>query len=130
MRAERELTEPPGHQGETREAAGPGQDPSPALAIEGTWRAGWKMCLKERGETQAGPCHGGGADFGPYPENEGSYMGWNLVSLISRVFCLFVFLAEQGTWDLIPNQGVNLCLLPWKQSPNHWTAREVPDFQF
>ena len=24
------------------------------------------------------------------------------------------------------DQGSNLCPLQWKQSPNHWTAREFP----
>lgn len=58
--------------------------------------------------------------------------GWNLVSLISRVFCLFGFFwRSRAHGILVPNQGVEPVPLAMEvQSPNHWTAREVPDFQF
>ena len=35
-------------------------------------------------------------------------------------FCVFL-LSPYGMWD-----GLNLCPQQWKQSPNHWTTREVP----
>ena len=36
-------------------------------------------------------------------------------------FFFFFSLSPCGMWD-----GVNLCPQQWKQSPNHWTTREVP----
>ena len=39
--------------------------------------------------------------------------------------CIFFF----GCWHLgfsFSDQGLKLCPLQWKQSLNHWTAREVP----
>ena len=58
------------------------------------------MGTKERGETQAGPCHGGGGlTLDLIQKMREATWGKNLVSLISRDF-FFFFLAGQGTWDL------------------------------
>ena len=104
--------EPPGHlKGRLKRQSGQGQDPQPGLSRT-YWRnleAGWKMGTKERGETQAGPCHGGGGGvgvgtgFGTYPENEGRNLGR------SDFQGFFFVLAEQGTWDLSSQPGSRTC---------------------
>ena len=89
------------------------------------------MGTKERGETQAGPCHGGGGlTLDLIQKMRDATWGKNLVSLISRDF-FFFFWRGRAHGILVGNQWVEPVPLAMEvQSPNHWTAREVPDFQF
>ena len=61
------------------------------------------------------PCHPGATSRPPLPH-------WTLVP-----FLFFFFWLHQATCGtFVPQPGIEPGPQQWKQSPNHWTTREVP----
>ena len=49
-----------------------------------------------------------------------------VILTVVKWYFIVLFLPAYHAGSSFPNQGLNLCPLQWKQSPNHWTTRWFP----